>query len=359
LRLICQKVFSTFLDSPRGECLSGALRVTGSRTHIFIADGTLSTLDEGTETNAGILYKLLKENGFLQSQTVAYHAGIQGRAFNKWLRAAVGLGINDTIREGYSALSSRYAEGDRIMLFGYSRGAYAVRSLAGLIDRIGLLKPEFATEDRVMKAFDFYESGRPTPRMIAFRRRYCIRDVPIELIGVWDTVKALGLPYPVLSWLAPMATEFHNDALGKHIRNGFHAIALDEDRQAFRPVRGRPAPDWPGRLEQVWFPGGHADVGGQVDGWPAARPLANIPLIWMLERAEECGLLLPEGWRSRFPADPAAPMVGARAGIGKLFLIRHPRRVTSANGEHLHRSVRQRINVLKDYAPAARGAGIG
>jgi uncharacterized protein (DUF2235 family) len=333
--------------------------VTEPRVHVFIADGTLSTLDKGAETNAGILYKLLKEGSFQKNQTIAYDAGIQGHAFSKWVRAAVGLGINDTICEGYAALSSRYAPGDRIMLFGYSRGAYAVRSLAGLIDRIGLLKPEFTTEDRLTRAFDFYESGRPTPRMITFRRKYCIREVPIEMIGVWDTVKSLGLPYPILSWLAPMATEFHNHALGKHIKNGFHAIALDEDRNAFRPVRWRPAPDWPGRLEQVWFPGGHADVGGQVESKRTARPLANIPLVWMLERAEECGLTLPEGWRTRFPTNPAAPMVGAHAGIGKLFLLRQPRRVTSANGERLHASVRQRINALKDYAPVARGAGIG
>ncbi|MEO1688142.1 MAG: hypothetical protein AAFU61_09570, partial [Pseudomonadota bacterium] len=96
------------------------------------------------------------------------------------------------------------------------------------------------------------------------------------------------------------------------------------------------------------------DVGGQVHKRPAARALSNVALTWMLERAESHGLPLPADWRARFPADPAAPMVGARRGVPGLFLARGPRRVDARPGEDLHRSVAQRMEAL-DYLPRARG----
>ncbi len=112
----------------------------GPRTHVFIIDGTLSNISDGQETNAGLLYKLLREGGARMDQTVGYDPGIQWGGFRKWLNVAAGLTINQSIEAGYAALASRYEPGDRILLFGYSRGAYAVRSLAGFIGRIGLLR---------------------------------------------------------------------------------------------------------------------------------------------------------------------------------------------------------------------------
>ncbi|SET68395.1 DUF2235 domain-containing protein [Oceanicella actignis] len=325
------------------------------RNHVFIVDGTFSSLEPGCETNAGLTYKLLMREGPLARQLVAYHRGVYGRGLEGWVRAATGEGVNDAILQGYATLASRWRPGDRIYLFGYSRGAYAVRSLAGMIDRIGLLRRRHAIERRVRLAFEHYMGARSDSAARSFSDRFCRRDVRIEAVCVWDTVAALGLPYPILSRIHPMATEFHDHRLGRHIRNGFHALALDETRTAFAPVMWERAPGWRGRLEQVWFAGAHADVGGQVESRPAARPLANIPLVWMLERAEACGLLLPEGWREVFPTDPAAPMVGTNAGIGKLFLLRRPRRFGGANGEELHESVARRIEMVPGYRPAAEG----
>ena len=82
-----------------------------------------------------------------------------------------------------------------------------------------------------------------------------------------------------------------------------------------------------GRVQQMWFRGAHGDVGGQLGGFEAARPLANIPLVWMLGRAEACGLPLPMGWRARFPCDVNAPSVGTFRGWGKMFVRRRRRRV--------------------------------
>lgn len=308
------------------------------KTHVIIIDGTQSRLDDDHETNAGLLYKLLDASLDKKEYTVWYDPGIQGHGFWNWVTIASGLGINKTIRRAYGRLASKYRAGDKVFLFGYSRGAYAVRSLAGWINRLGLIERKQATQARIDQAFRHYECESPPEVMQAFCDEFCIPDVQIEMIGVWDTVKALGLPYPLLSRMAPMATEFHNDRIGKEVRFAFHALAIDETRTAYTPVMWDTETGWDGHLEQVWFRGCHADVGGHVWRLPAARPLSNIPLVWMLERAEACGLPLIEGWRKEFPMDANAPAVGNRRGISKFFIFRAPRLIGEYPNENLHPS---------------------
>jgi len=324
------------------------------RNHVVIVDGTLSSLDVGCETHAGRLYRLLCEGGPRAAQSLAYHPGVQGIGWRKWLHAATGEGVNDAICAGYAALASRYRPGDRIFLFGYSRGAYAVRSLAGLIDRVGLLRRERAVERRVRRAFGYYKAGVISERAAVFRTRHCHPQTAIEAVCVWDTVRALGLPFPILSRLGARAVDFHDDQLGGHIRAGYHALALDEDRTAFCPAMWRREPGWEGVLEQVWFAGAHADVGGDLGMRAQAAPLANHAMVWMLERAARHGLLLPPEWRGRFPCDPAAPMIGSRRGIARLFLLRRPRAMGQSDGQRLHDSVAARAAALPSYRPRAR-----
>lgn len=318
------------------------VRIHMPKKHIIIIDGTQSRLHRGQETNAGLLYKLLLEHDeTVWPRHIWYDPGIQGHGFWNWVTIASGWGINRVICDAYAALCSKYREGDQIFLFGFSRGAYAVRSLSGLINTVGLLRHEEATQRAIDQAFRLYEFDRPPEFKARFREAHCLPDVSIEMIGVWDTVKTLGLPYPVLSRLAPMATEFHSDIIGGHVKNGFHALALDEDRQAYRPVPWQQESGWTGHLEQVWFRGAHADIGGQVRAMPAARGLSNIPLVWMLERAEKCGLSLPKNWRDRYPCDVNAPSVGTHRGIAKFFLLRQKREPGTAPCEFLHPSVLQ------------------
>ena len=326
--------------------------MTGTRTHVFIIDGTLSRLDEGRESNAGLLYKLLTEDRRVD-QTVGYDPGIQGEGWRKWIDVASGYTINRSIEAGYAALCSRYEPGDKIMLFGYSRGAYAARSLAGFIGGIGLLRKRHATQRRVHRAFRYYQAPVFTAATRAFSTAYCHQGVAVEMIGVWDTVRALGLPYPLLTRLAPMATEFHNHKLGDHVRNAFQALALDETRTAYAPLPWKRQPDWDGHLEQAWFAGAHSDIGGQVNLRHRARPLTNIPLIWMLERADACGLALPEGWRERFKTNPLAPMIGARRGRARFFLFRARREAGACGSEVQHPSVDLRMRGGR-YKPKAR-----
>jgi uncharacterized protein (DUF2235 family) len=328
-----------------------------ARSHVFIIDGTLSSLAEGCETHAGKLYRLLTEQGPRAAQSVGYHPGVQGRGWRRWWNAATGDGLNSAIRAGYSAIASRYRPGDKIYLFGYSRGAYAVRSLAGLIARVGLLRPNQATERRVRRAFNYYKAEVISPRAAAFRKRHCHQAVEIEMIGVWDTVKSLGPPLPILTYFGLRAVEFHDAELSDHIKAGYHALALDETRRAFRPKLWRRGDgENQGRVEQMWFPGTHGDVGGdQRTASAATQAFGHLSLNWLLSRADRHGLALPEDWRHRFPSDVAAPSIGSRRGIAKFFVLRTPRIVgdldENPDGERLHESVRQRMAVHARYRP--------
>jgi len=324
------------------------------RTLVVIIDGTLSRLTAGHESNAGLLYKLLKEAGPSAKQSVFYDPGIQGSGLRKWLNVAAGLTINQSIEDGYATLASQYKPGDKIMLFGYSRGAYAVRSLAGFIGRVGLLRSRHATQRRVHRAFRYYEQRSFSRAAQHFSLSYCHPVVPIECIGVWDTVKALGLPYPILSRLAPMATEFHDHHLGDHIHNAFQALAVDETRTAYLPMPWQLLPEWRGQLEQAWFPGMHADVGGQLGRVPNARPLGNIPLRWMLERAVRCGLDLPQNWEERFPTSADAPSHGLWRGSAPYFILRRKRIAGRCGSEYFHDSVEDRQIHKRGYRPTAR-----
>ena len=310
----------------------------GSVAHVIILDGTMSSLTPGCESNAGLTYKLLSGHNSA-ALSLFYEAGVQWRDWRSTPDVLMGRGINRQIRRAYGYLASRYRPGDQIYLLGYSRGAYAVRSLAGMIDTVGLLKRTCATERNIVQAYRHYKGGQGRSAADDFARAFCHDSAPIEMVGVWDTVKALGLRLPLLWRLSEGAHAFHSHELGPTIRHGFHALALDETRVAFEPVLWECPPGHTGRVDQVWFRGTHGDIGGQLSGFHAARPLANIPLVWMLERTEECGLSFPEGWQAQFPTDPLAPSVSTWRHWGKLFLIRKARVPGQTRSERLHPTV--------------------
>ncbi|NGM45618.1 DUF2235 domain-containing protein [Rhodobacter sp. SGA-6-6] len=329
-------VSETDVSLPPGK---GAAR--GRVDHVIVLDGTFSSLRDGEVSNAGLTFQLLAEDGPRARRTLYYEEGIQWQGWRRGMDVINGVGLEGQIRRAYGHLASHYREGDRIYLFGYSRGAFAVRSLAGVIDRVGLLRHDAATERNVTLAWRHYRNGPGTPAAQAFARANCHLEAPIEMLGVWDTVKALGLRLPLMWMLTDGEHAFHNHQLGPSIRHGFHALALDETRAVFEPLLWDCPPGWEGNVEQVWFRGAHGDVGGQLGAFTPARPLSNIPLVWMLGRAEACGLELPPGWQARFPCDPRAPMVGTWRSWGKVFLLRRRRVVGRDRSERLHESVPQ------------------
>lgn len=332
---------------PRIKETAGVVR--GAATHVVILDGTMSSLRPGCETNAGIVYKLLREQGYKAGLTVYYEAGIQWRDWSSTWDVVAGRGINRQISRAYGVLCSRYKPGDRIVLIGYSRGAFAVRSLAGVIGEIGLLRAECATERNITQAYRHYRADLHGDAAKAFSKAHCYPFTEIEAVAVWDTVKALGLKLPVLWRWTKDAHEFHNHRLGHHVRNGFHALALNETREAYEPVLWDTTGPFASNIEQVWFRGCHGDVGGQVLGHREARPLANIPLTWMLSRLEMCRVPLPDGWRGRFPVDAEAPSAGNWKNLGWIMLSRRKRKVGRDPSEAFHDTVPSELR--RRYAP--------
>ncbi len=322
---------------PRVKETAGVVR--GPATHVIILDGTMSSLRPGCETHAGTTYKLLRERGYRAGLTVYYEAGIQWRDWSGALDVMMGRGINRQIERAYGVLASRWKPGDRIVLIGYSRGAYAVRSLAGVLGEIGLLKSHHATTRNVTQAYRHYRQNIHGEAAEAFSEAFCHRDVEVEAVAVWDTVKALGLRLPGLWRWSEATHSFHNHTLGEHVRNGFHALALNETREAFAPVIWDTSRNYAGHIEQVWFRGCHGDVGGQVMNFADARPLANISLVWMLKRLEMCKVPLPDNWADRFTVDATAPSAGNWSNWGWLLLSRRKRVVGEDTSEEIHPSV--------------------
>ena len=142
-------------------------------THVILLDGTASSLEPGEETNIGRIYRLLREQPAAAHLSLYYEAGVQWHMWRDTADVAMGRGINRQIRRAYGWLAGRYRPGDRIFLFGYSRGAYAVRSLAGLIDQVGLLRSDQATERNVQLAYRYYQRGGTSDFIPVFCRKFC------------------------------------------------------------------------------------------------------------------------------------------------------------------------------------------
>lgn len=323
-----------FDKQPRVE--EKTVRKRGAATHVIILDGTNSSLRPEEETSAGLIYKLLRENGYSANMTLYYEAGIQWKDWTETFSVVAGRGINRQIERAYGALCSRWREGDGIVLIGFSRGAFAVRSLAGVIDRVGLVRSHHANERNIRQAYRYYSQGTRSPYAEKFSELHCTRDVTISALGCFDTVKSLGLRVPLLWKLEEERHSFHSDGLVPAVKSAFHALALHENRDVFAPEIWKTPDHWSGEIQQAWFRGSHGDVGGHITPFIKCRPLSNIPLVWMLEKLGSHGLPLPAGWRQHFPCDPHAPEVGLWVGWGKLFLLRHKRVACTDPSEFIH-----------------------
>jgi uncharacterized protein (DUF2235 family) len=316
---------------------------------VVLLDGTMSSLRRGFETNIGLTYRLLQELPDSAMVTLYYEPGIQWRGWKRSVEVIAGIGLNRQIKRAYLFLARNYRPGDRVMLMGFSRGAYAARSLAGLIDKMGLLRSAQITPETLDRVYDLYRHAPQSAAASALKASLCHPQVPIHFLGVYDTVHALGLRWPGLWRIVPMPHDFHSHALGPATQIARHALALDETRDAYAPVLWETTSEQAetGAVQQVWFRGSHGDVGGQIDGDIRSRPLSNISLVWILAEAEAAGLSLPVHWRNRFLTDAAAPAIGMNRGMGKLFFLRHARPVGRDPSERLHPSARA--------AAAARG----
>lgn len=222
-------------------------------------------------------------------QVVFYDRGVgTGWGLDRLTGGAFGQGVTRNIEDAYRFLVNNYSNGDEVYLFGFSRGSYTARSTAGMIRNSGLLKKHHA--DRFPEAYALYRDVNVHPNddeAAKFRLKYAW-EPRIKVIGVWDTVGALGVPVAGLRWLTRGRHEFHDVTLSSYIDNAFHALAIDEKRGPFAPTLWEAQGVEGQKLEQVWFAGVHTNVGGGYED----SGLSDIAFSWMLNKAASCGLAI-------------------------------------------------------------------
>src|SRR3954468_15922767 len=237
-----------------------------------------------------IACRLCKKNADGVLQIVYYDQGVgTGNLADRIGGGAFGDGLESNINDAYRFLVANYEPGDSIYLFGFSRGAYTARSIAGMIRRCGILRRDAVRQYPDAKAL--YRRGvmADHPDAVKFRADYAIEsDTPIHCVGVWDTVGALGIPLRAFGSANQKKFQFMDTGLSRAVKFAFHALAIDEHREPFLPTLWATEPDPGQTVEQVWFAGAHSDVGG---GYPE-HGLSDLALDWMMERAAAAGLAM-------------------------------------------------------------------
>lgn len=331
-----------------------------TRRLVVSFDGTWNTPgddgDIGTKgvTNVWRLHQAIAKTGADGTKQLAhYEAGVGTKWYNRLPGGTFGAGLSRILRNGYSFLVDTYEEGDSIYVFGFSRGAYTARSLVGMLRNVGLLDKKH--KRRVGEAEQLYrtrDEGADSANAQTFRAAYS-RDVEVQCLGVWDTVGALGVPINSFDWFNRRYYEFHDTKLSGIVRHAYHAVAIDEHRASYDATLWDPKEKPRQTVEQAWFVGAHCNVGG---GYPDNR-LADLPLLWMAEKAGIAGLaldltMLPDA------VDPLAnePVDSYKAFLGGAYSRFTDRRFrtlgrTAYGNETIHPSVVERLAKDTHYRP--------
>jgi len=356
---------------------------------IICSAGTGNSAIKGRGTNVFKLFEAVDLNGHrtdprLDPQIAFYDDGVGTEDWKplRILGGAAGVGLARNVRQLYRQLARVYDPGDRIFLFGFSRGAFTVRTLAGLIVRCGILngldvsrlRTAKALEDAVDETYDAYRAGydsyltRLVGRVLgwpdrekaiaAVHEKYPFHPAaPIAFLGVWDTVDAVGMPFAlatfVNTWLYQF--KFPTQDLSRSVEHACHALSVDDERKSFAPILWQETPGDDQRIEQVWFAGVHSNVGG---GYPK-QGMSLVTLDWMLRRAMVLAKLRVqpldlEIFHGHSSVDDK--LYDPRAGTG-VFYRWAPRDIAklcadSSTQPKVHLSVVERIaHGSEDYAP--------
>ncbi len=324
-----------------------------AKTIVFCADGTWNGPDDTDQTHDGgdpKLTNVCKLFGWLQgtidgawgtkemelvlgppaapTQMAKYIHGVGDSpdVIAKVAGGAFGVGVTARIARGYTYLSRNYVADDRIVIIGFSRGAYTARALAGMVCAQGLLAPALATDpatkyDNAVRAWFRYRHGsdstlicRMLDRLDEFvniRSCFGSGDLPddafvpvdaISAVAVWDTVGALGIPLYNLSGRELDLFGFADTRLSAKVGLGLHAVSVDEQRKSFQPTLW----DSAANVTQALFAGGHADVGGGY----AEHGLSDVPLLWFVDRLQHPDIGLA------FQREPQSPVTPDPCGCG-------------------------------------------
>jgi uncharacterized protein (DUF2235 family) len=257
---------------------------------------------------------------------------------------AFGAGLRTNLEEAYTFLINHWDPGDEIYIFGFSRGAYTARAMAGLLCRIGVLRP--GSENLVRYAVSTYARRKSNwanddwkqaaQYKSAFGRlvngKY---EAPVTYLGIWDTVKAPGLLRRSMTW--------PDTRVLKNVVAGRHAVSIDEKRRPFREyLVDKKARD---RIDEVWFAGVHSDIGGSYMDAPS---LGDITLNWIAEGAKKAGLEFRDC--RPFPVLTPAHATGLIHKMGRIWALALYRTRPIPPGARVHDSVRARIKQQPKYA---------
>jgi len=341
------------------------------QTIVILSDGTGNSASAVFKTNVWRLYQAIDQKeppGAAPRQVAYYDDGVGTSSFRPLalLGGVFGVGLKRNVLDLYRFVCRNYQPGDSIYAFGFSRGAFTIRTTIGLLAREGIV--QCSTEEELSRAStDAYRANRRCfeskiwyverlrdmrDAIIRARRKrrghkpyediekYVLPTKPeqeIKFVGVFDTVAAYGLPISELTrgidrWVWPLSMP--NYTLSEKVQAARHALALDDERDTFHPLvwdevreaklveGGKVAP---GRLLQVWFNGMHSDIGG---GYPDDS-LAYGPLLWMIAEAEKAGLRFhPDVVKDFTPAENRfAPLHDSRRGLGSYYRLQ-PRKLS-------------------------------
>lgn len=246
--------------------------------------------DLQVETNVSRFFRSVADTGLDSVPQVKwYNAGVGTEWFNQVPGGVLGAGLDAHIIDGYTHLAEAYQQGDEVYVLGFSRGAYSARSLVGMLNNCGLMKPEFAGLKAAV-AYGIYRTRDDGPDSLVAKgfKDLFSRPINVKFLGVWDTVGALGIPLHVADKLNKAFYQFHDTRLSSIVQNAYHAVALDEHREDYLVTLWEPNQQPTQTMEQRWFCGAHADVGGGY----ADRRLSDLALRWMQDRARGLGLNL-------------------------------------------------------------------
>ncbi|MGI9304587.1 MAG: DUF2235 domain-containing protein [Gammaproteobacteria bacterium] len=313
---------------------------------IICSDGTWNKWESSNEKNTNVarLWEaLIDQEGM--GQVAFYDAGV-GTGMSRYIGGATGYGISQNILDCYGEIIKRYRPGDRIYLFGFSRGAYTVRSLSGLLYACGVLKHH--DEALIRQAYRIYRDGNKTEQ-VEFKARHGV-SARVKMIGVWDTVGALGIPVGLINKINPFFHRFHDTKLNPVVDHCYHAVAIDEQREPFAPTLWDESNKSANQtVEQVWFPGVHSDVGG---GYPE-RGLADIALNWMVIKARRHGVRFKPQHLARIAPDHKGPLHDSRSGWKRLLMRKEIRDIRPGRKTWIHVAAEDKARTSsRGYTPS-------
>ena len=285
---------------------------------IICCDGTWQELSSPYPTNVVKMAQAIAPEGDDKIPQIIYYdpgVGTDDRFSDKIFGGAFGKGLDINIMEAYRFLSFNYTPDDEIYIFGFSRGAYTARSLAGLVNRVGILSRKNIRQ--LPRSLELYRAADLSPdskEIVNFKKEYSSK-AKISALCCWDTVGSLGVPDLIpkigIDNLINKKYRFHNTHLSKIVQNAFHAVAIDENREVFDVTPMEPGVNFSGRLVEKWFPGSHGCIGGGVE---AAAGFSDTALTWMRDKITSTAKL---GLKIDFSRVPTGvnPSIKTKAGF--------------------------------------------